>query len=71
MCIKGFVYRLSDDGDLDIDRNVSTASCRTSSGDGVDLLSTTLYVPVVLSKLTLLVRLLKSSTFGLALNSQQ
>ena len=29
-------------GDLDIDRDVSTASCRTSSGDGVDLLSTTI-----------------------------
>ena len=42
MCIKGFVYRLSDDDDLDIDRDVSTASCRTSSGDSVDLRSTIL-----------------------------
>ena len=42
MRVKGFVYPLSDDGDLDIDRDVSTASCRTSSGDGVDLLSTTI-----------------------------
>ena len=29
-------------GDLDIDRDVSTASCGTSSGDSVDLLSTTI-----------------------------
>ena len=58
-------------GDLDIDRDVSTASCRTSPGDSVDLLSTTVYVPVVLSKSTLLVRLLKTSTFGLGLNPQQ
>ena len=40
MCIKGFVYRLSHDGDSDIGRDVSSASCRTSSGDSVDLLST-------------------------------
>ena len=26
-------------GDLDIDRDISTASCRTSPGDSVDLLS--------------------------------
>jgi len=40
--IKGFVYRLAYHGDLDIDRDASTASCRTSSGDSVDLLSRTI-----------------------------
>ena len=35
-CIKGLVYRLSHDCNFDIDRDVSTAHCRSSSGDGVD-----------------------------------
>ena len=38
-CIKGLVYRLSHDCNFDIDRDVSTAHCRSSSGDGVDLVS--------------------------------
>ena len=38
-CIKGLVYRLSHDCNFDIDRDVSTAHCGSSSGDGVDLLS--------------------------------
>ena len=38
-CIKGLVYRLSHDCNFDIDRDVSTAHGRSSSGDGVDLVS--------------------------------
>ena len=49
MCIKGFVNRLSHDSDLDIERDVSTAYCRSSSGDRVDLLSRTIYSPVIVS----------------------
>ena len=37
-CIKSLVYRLSHDCNFDIDRDVSTAHCRSSSGDG-DLVS--------------------------------
>ena len=49
MCIKGFVNRLSHDSDLDIERDVSTAYCRSSSGDRVDLLSRTICSTVVVS----------------------
>ena len=35
--IKGLVYRLSHDCHFDIDRDVSTAHYRSSSGDSVDL----------------------------------
>jgi len=48
-CIKGLVYRLSHDCNFDIDRDVSTAHCRSSSGDGVDLLSWTIFTTVVVS----------------------
>ena len=41
MCIKGFVYRWSYESCLDIDRGVSTAYCRSSLGDNVELLSGT------------------------------
>ena len=39
MRIKGFVHRLSHDCLIDIDRDVSTAYCRSSLGNSVDLLS--------------------------------
>ena len=39
MRIKSFVNRLSHDCHIDIDRDVSTAYCRSSLGDSVDLLS--------------------------------
>ena len=38
-CIKALVYYLSHDCNFDIDRDVSTAHCKSSSGDGVDLVS--------------------------------
>ena len=47
--LKGLVYRLSHDCHLDIDRDVSTAHCRSSSGDIVDLLSRTICTTLVLS----------------------
>lgn len=36
MCIKAFVYHLCHDNHLVIDRDVSTAYCRSLSGDSVD-----------------------------------
>ena len=36
-------YRLSHDSRVDIDRDVSTAHCSSSSGDSVDLLSRTIW----------------------------
>ena len=39
MCTKGFVNRLSHDCHIDIDRDVSTAYCRSLSDDSVCLLS--------------------------------
>ena len=48
-CIKGFVYRLSYDCHIDIDRDVSAAYCRSSLGDRVDSLSRTIYTTVVVS----------------------
>ena len=39
MCIKGFVYCLSHDCHIDIDHDVSTMYCRSSSGGSVNLLS--------------------------------
>ena len=47
--LKGLVYRLSHDCHLDIDRDVSTAHCRSSSGDIVDLLSRTICTTLVVS----------------------
>ena len=47
MCIKGFVNRLSHDCHIDIDRNVSTACCRSSSGNTVDLLRRTICTAMV------------------------
>ena len=44
----GFVDRLSHDCHIDIDRDVSTAYCRSSSGDSVDLLSRTITTMVVI-----------------------
>ena len=49
MCIKGFVYRWSYESCLDIDRGVSTAYCRSSLGDNVELLSGTISTTVVVS----------------------
>ena len=49
MCIKDLVYRLSHDCPFDIDREVSIAHCRSSSGDSVDLLSRTICIIVVVS----------------------
>ena len=46
MCIKSLVYRLSHDCHYDIDRDVLTAHCRSSSGDSVDLLSRTICTTV-------------------------
>ena len=48
-CIKGLVYRVSHNCNFDIDRDVSTAHCRSSLGDGVDLLSRTIFTIVVVS----------------------
>ena len=45
--MKGFVYRLSFDGHLDIDCDVSATFCRSSSGDSVDLLRWTICTTVV------------------------
>ena len=39
MCIKGFVYCLSYDCQIDIDRDVLTTYCRSSSGGSVNSLS--------------------------------
>ena len=47
MCIKGFVNRLSYDCQKDIDRGVSTSYSRSSSGNGVDLLSRTIRITLV------------------------
>ena len=44
--MKGFIYRLPH---IEIDRDVSNAYCRSSSGDNVDLLSRTFYTTVVVS----------------------
>ena len=53
MNIEGFVYRLSHDCHLDIDRDVSTAHCRSSSGNSVVLLSTTICTNMVVSDFVL------------------
>ena len=47
--IKGLANLLSHDCHFDIDRDVSTAHCRSSSGDNVDLLSRTICTTVVVS----------------------
>ena len=47
--IKGLVNRLSHDFHFDIDCNVLTAFCRSSSGNSVDLLSRTICITVVVS----------------------
>ena len=44
---KGFINRLSHDCHIDIDRNVSTACCRFSSGNSVDLLRRTICTAMV------------------------
>ena len=46
---KEFVYHLSHDSRLRIDRNVSTVYWRPSSGDSVDLLSGTICTTGVVS----------------------
>jgi len=46
---KGFVNRLSHDCHIDSDRDVSTAFCRSSSGDSVDSLSRTICTTMVVS----------------------
>ena len=51
MNIKGFVYRLSQYCHLDTKREVSTAFCRSSSGNSVLLLSTTICTNMVVSDL--------------------
>ena len=46
---KGFsFYSLSHDSHFDIDHDVSTAHCRSSLGDSVDLLSQTIVPPWLL-----------------------
>ena len=47
--IIGLVYKLSHDCHFDIDRDVSTAHCRSPSGDCVNLLSRTICNTVVVS----------------------
>ena len=47
--IKGFVNRLSHDCHIDKDPDVSTAYCKSSSGDRVDLLSRTIFTTMVVS----------------------
>ena len=42
---KEFVYCLSHDSQLHIDRDVSTGYWRSSSGDSVDLLQVELFIP--------------------------
>ena len=42
MCVKGLIYCLSQDRYLDIDHNVSSTNCRSSSGDSVNFLSRTI-----------------------------
>ena len=50
MCIKDFVYHLSHDCHLDIDRDVSTAYCKSaSSGNSVDSLSGPIYTTMNVS----------------------
>ena len=49
MCVQGCLYRLSHDCHFDIDRDVSTAHCRSSPGDSVDILSRTICSTVVVS----------------------
>ena len=51
MCIKGLVYRLSHDCYFDINRDVSTAHCRSPSGDSVHLLSQTICTSGIVSDL--------------------
>ena len=47
---KGFsFYSLSHDCHFDIDHDVSTAHCRSSTGDSVDLLSQTICTTMVVS----------------------
>ena len=53
MNIEGFVYRLSHDCHLDVDHDVSTAHCRSSSGNSVVLLSTTICTNMVVSNFVL------------------
>ena len=48
MYIQGLVYHLSHNCHFDIDRDVLTAHCRSSSGDSVDLLSRTICTTVLL-----------------------
>ena len=47
MCIKSLVLSFVSRFHFDIDRDVSTAHCRSSSGDSVDLLSRTICTTVV------------------------
>ena len=42
MCIKGLVHYLSHDCHFDIDCDVSTIHCRSSSDNNIDLLSRTI-----------------------------
>ena len=46
---KGFIFIACLTIGTDIDRDVSTGHCRSSSGDGVDLLSRTICTTVVVS----------------------
>ena len=62
MCIKGFVNRLSHDCQKDIDRGVSTSYSRSSSGNGVDLLSTICTTLVVKNWCTIRLDIICSGT---------
>ena len=69
MNIEGFAYRLSHDCHLDIDRDVSTAYCRSSSGNSVVLLSTTICTNMVVSDFVLqsIVGIIRGGKFKLFL----
>ena len=55
MCIKGLVLSFVSRFHFDIDRDVSTAHCRSSSGNSVDLLSRTICTTVVVIDCSLIV----------------
>ena len=69
MNIEGFFYCLSHDCHLDIDRDVSTAYFRSSSGNSVVLLSTTICTNMVVSDFVLqsIVGIIRGGKFKLFL----
>ena len=69
MNIEGFVYCLSHDCHLDIDHDLSTAYCRSSSGNSVVLLSTIICTNMVVSDFVLqsIVGIIRGGKFKLFL----